>query len=28
VKASSTILGGDPCPGVVKYIDVIYKCGE
>jgi hypothetical protein len=28
VKASSAVLGADPCPGVSKYIDVIYKCGE
>lgn len=28
VKANSTVLGGDPCPGVVKYIDVIFKCGK
>ncbi|XP_028411011.1 uncharacterized protein LOC114533629 isoform X2 [Dendronephthya gigantea] len=26
VKASSANLGGDPCPGVFKYIDVIFKC--
>ena len=28
MKASSAELGGDPCPGVLKYIDVIFKCGE
>ena len=28
VKASSAVLGGDPCPGVRKYIDVIFKCGK
>ena len=28
VKATSAAMGGDPCPGVLKYIDVIYKCGK
>ena len=21
-------MGGDPCPGVLKYVDVIYRCGK
>lgn len=27
VRANSTVFGEDSCPGVIKYIDVIYECG-